>query len=130
MNQSLPRTAEDMLVASGQPHIYAIAVHKKSALFEGPVCPGAIREWLELHCPGVTIERIKNLDDCKPAGALPSTHKTVFCLGFTDDQAKLFASAWSSPPLAGLCRPDDIYFVTVDAPGSDPDDATRAGLDQ
>ncbi|MDP2367955.1 hypothetical protein [Rhodoferax sp.] len=130
MNQSLPRTADDMLIASGQPHIYAIAVHRKSALFEGPACPAAIREWLERNCPGVTIERIKNLDDCKPAGALPSTHKTVFCLGFTDDQAQLFASAWSSPPLDSLSRPDDIFFITIDAPGSEPDDATHAALDQ
>lgn len=124
------RTAEDMIIASGRPHIYAIAVHKKSALFEGPVCPTVIREWLELHCPGITIERIKNLDDCKPAGALPSTHKTVFCLGFTDDQAELFASAWSSPPLDSVGAPDELFFLTIDAPRSLPRLARRAGLEE
>lgn len=115
MNQSL-RSAQDIMIASGQPHIYAIAIRKESVLFEGPVCPTAIRKWLELHCPGVTIESIKKLDNCESPVDLSCTHKTVFCLGFTDDQAEAFASAWMSPPLDSLGAPDDIFFVTILAP--------------
>lgn len=114
MNQTL-RSAEDVLIASGQPRIYALAIRKESVLFEGKACPTAIREWLALHCPEVTIERIKKLDNCEPSADLPDSHKTVFCLGFNDEQAELFSSAWQSPPLDVLDPADDIYFVTVDS---------------
>jgi hypothetical protein len=113
MDPALPALDEIAL-----PTIYAIAVYPSWEHWHPTDCPMPIREWLNEHCPDVTVEAVSgwngvlSLDpygmQIMDRGAFP---EPMFRLGFNAEQAEEFRLFWSNPSNSGAEMEDDFWFL-------------------
>lgn len=96
--------------------------------------PLPIQDWLNMHFPGIAIERVSDSElpefiytvdsdgvvgTFKCSADLPHP---LFRVGFTADQAEVFRQAWTQPPLKCPDGEDDFYLLEYEDYGNDNDE--------
>ena len=112
----------EQILAEGRDPAYLVFAMPEWEYFHPTDLPAPISDWIARHCPGVEVRRISTLPS---PGAflfgLDQIHDEVtsaleiapvFLIGFNEEQADAFATAWSKPD-GSPSDHSEFYFCDV-----------------